>query len=63
MVGRNVTANILALVKVGVVHVFAHGFLATHDNDSSSTGLVRAVKNVRVSNVLRVDAGTSLDHW
>jgi hypothetical protein len=62
VVSRNVTAYVLALVKVGVVHVFAHNFFATHD-DSSPTGLVRAVKYVCIGNVLRVDAGTSLDHW
>lgn len=63
MVARNVTAYVFALVKVGVIHVFAHNFFATHGNDSSSTGLVRAVEYVCIGNVLCVDAGTSLDHW
>ena len=67
MVSAHIATNILALIKITIMHILLHSFIAhvrrgPHDN-TGPTGLISVIKDVCISNVLSVDAATALDHW
>ena len=63
--GRYVARDVLALVKVAVVHVFLHRTWThlVHSGSHHTAALVRIVQDVCVCYVLSVYATSALDHW
>ena len=63
--GRYVARDVLALVKVAVVHVLLHRAWThlVHSGSHHAAALVRIVQDVRVRYVLGVYATSTLDHW
>ena len=66
MMIAGVTAYILTLVKIAIMHVFLHALSSHMDcrahDDSCSTSLIGVVQNIGIGDILRVNASATRDH-